>query len=336
MEKEMNIKFLAAAALAVLPFGARAQSVTYALPRTSVSLDVEAVKESFFAGPYARYSQKYLGVEARIQDETTYTLSSIKVTPYVEADQSTRYALTLPKGKGAAELGQLTAQGLVAVSDGNFGEEGVWRFTGKGEGDFASKGVSSNLTSESATLYQNVRQETAYSTVAIRQDMVVEKSSEAKAAEAAEMIFKLRKVRVQIVTGDTDASYSGEAMSAALEELARLEKEYMTLFVGYSEFQTQRQRFDIVPGRDENVIVAFRLSDSEGLLSADNMGGKPYIMQIDAQPVDAPATGAVKGSFIRYRIPAICTVRISDGVNVLLQSRMPIYQYGIDQTYPVN
>jgi len=337
MEKEMKTKFIVAAlaALAAFPLTGRAQSVTYALPQTSVSLDVEAVKESFYAGPYARYAQKYLGVAARQQDETTFTLSSIKITPYVEADQSTRYALTLPKGKGATELAQLTAQGLVAISDGSFGEESVWRFTGKAAGDFSSKGVSSNLTSESATLYQNVKQESAYSKVAIRQDMVVEKSSEAKAAEAAEMIFKLRKVRVQIVTGDTDASYSGEAMSSALDELARLEKEYMTLFVGYSDFQTQRQRFDIVPAKEEPVSVAFRLSDTEGLVSADNMSGKPYILQVSAQEVNAPATAAAKGSFIRYRIPAICNVKISDGVNVLLQSRMPIYQFGIDQVYPV-
>ena len=337
MEKKMKswITAAAAALLALLPLRASAQGVTYALPQTSLSIDVEAVKESFYAGPYARYAQKYLGVEARQADEVTFNLSSVKITPYIEADQRVRYSVNLPKGKGATELMQLSAQGLVSVSDGSFGEESSWRFTGRSEGDFAGKGVSSNLTSESATLYQNVRQESAYSKIAIQQDMVVEKSAEAKAAEAAEMIFKLRKVRVQIVTGDTDASYSGEAMASALEELSRLEKEYMTLFIGYSEFQTQKQRFDIVPKGDELVSVAFRLSDTEGLVSADAIGGKPYVLEIVPQPVLSSGGSDKLKNYIIYRIPAICTVKLTDGVNTLLQSRLPIYQLGADQAYPV-
>jgi len=337
MEKEMKYRsvIIVAAALLSLPFArAFAQGVTYALPQTSLSIDVEAVKESFYAGPYARYAQKYLGVEVRLADQTTYTLSSVKITPYIEADQRVRYSLNLPKGKGATELLQLSAQGLVSVSDGSFGEESSWRFTGKAEGDFSLKGVSPNLTSEPATLYQNVRQESAFSRIAVQQDMVVEKSAEAKAAEAAEMIFKLRKVRVQIVTGDTDASYSGAAMASALEELSRLEQEYMTLFVGYSEFQTQKQRFDIVPRGDELVSVAFRISDTDGLVGAEALGGKPYVLEIVPQPVLSNGGEKVKNGII-YRIPAICTVKLTDGVNVLLQSRIPIYQLGSDQIYPV-
>jgi len=169
--------------------------------------------------------------------------------------------------------------------------------------------------------------------------MVVEKSLERKAQEAAEMIFKLRKTRVQIITGDTDANYSGEAMSSALAEIARLEKEYMTLFTGYSEYQTQKKHFDLVPLNDERmkVQVVFRLSDEEGLLPADNLSGKPYFVDIVPEEI-AGNEGVRPGkgvSALVYRIPAICQVKLSDGSDILLQSRLPIYQFGVDKTYPL-
>ena len=37
-----------------------------------------------------------------------------------------------------------------------------------------------------------------------------------------------------------------------------------------------------------------------------------------------------------YRIPAVCTVKLMDGANLLLQSRMPVYQLGQESSLPVN
>ena len=157
------------------------------------------------------------------------------------------------------------------------------------------------------------------------------------------MILKLRKQRLQIVTGDTDATYSGEAMGAAIAEITRLEEEYMMLFAGYSEYQTQKMRFEVIPdaANEGQIYVAFRLSDTSGLVPADNLSGKPVIMEIIPQPFEDPALGEdeaknKKEVLAYYRLPAVCTVRLMDGANLLLQSRMPIYQLGRESSLPVN
>ena len=106
----------------------------------------------------------------------------------------------------------LTSQGLIAVNDGSFGNGSQWRFASQAGADFSDKGISSNLTSEATTLFRGVDG----NRVGVQQSMVVQKSLEQRAQEAAEMIFELRKKRVQIVTGDTDATYSGEAMNLGL------------------------------------------------------------------------------------------------------------------------
>ena len=317
--------------------------LTYSLPSTTITLDVEAVQEKFYAGPYAKYAEKYLGIKARQKDETSFQITQIRMVPLLEADQSRRYSVNVKKGQIEATFLKLSASGLVSFADANFGDETVWRFPTETHGDFSGKGVSSNLTSEATTLYRNSKTESAYNKVAVQQNMVVEKSPEQKAAETASMILKLRQQRLQIVTGDTDATYSGEAMGAAIDEITRLEKEYMTLFVGYSDFQQQKMRFDVIPQPEleSQMYVAFRLSDNAGLVPADNLSGKPIVMEIVPQTfaetqLSSDMLSNAKAAQVYYRIPAICTVKIMDGANLLLQSRIPVYQLGKESSLPVN
>lgn len=317
-----------------------AGTVAYALPQTSISLEVEAVQEQFHAGPYARFAEKYLGIEAEQEDRTSYSLSNIKLTPCIEADPAARYSVVLPESAGNTFL-QMTAQGLISISDGGFGKESVWRFPAMGDGGFSEKGLSSNLTTESGTLYRSTKGKDEFNRITVSQDIVVAKSLEQKAQEAADIILKLRKTRIQIVTGDTDATYSGEAMGAAIDELSRLEQEYLSLFIGCSEYQTQKVRYDVVPANDSrnHVYVAFRMSESQGLVPADDPTGKPYILDITEEGLTTPVLngrGSASKNALLYRVPCICNVRLTDGVNLIMQTRIPIYQYGATSSFPLN
>ena len=316
--------------------------VSYSLPMTSLSFEVEAVQEKFYAGPYARYASKYLGIEVKQKDAVTYQLTDVRMTSFVEADQSRRFLIDAKDGALRSMLLKLTSEGLVSTDTGNVGAEQAWKFPVATRGDFSGKGVTSNLTTEATTLYQSVKKESAYGKVPVQQSMVVEKSLEKRAEEAAAMIFRLRDQRLRILTGDTDATYSGEAMGAAISEIARLENEYMTLFTGYSETQTQRMTFDVVPEkeRDSQLYVAFRISESDGLVPADNLSGRPVILEIVPQEVEQPvldkkAAKSAKLPHVVYRIPAVCKVKLTDGQTVLMQSRVPVYQMGLESSMPV-
>lgn len=345
------VKTVMAAAMMTLPLALPAQKktadpegfLTYSLPSTTITLEVEAVQEKFYAGPYARFAEKYLGIKARQKDETTFSLTQIRMLPVLEADQGRRYSVNVKKGQMDGTFLKLAAGGFVSFSDATSGEGALWRFATDGKGDFTDKGISSNLTSESATLYRSDRKESAYDKVSVQQSMLVEKPLEQRAAETAQMILKLRRQRLQIVTGDTDATYSGEAMGAAIDEITRLEKEYMTLFAGYSDFQTQEMRFEVIPeaGRESQIYVAFRISDTAGLVPADNLSGKPVVMEIIPQGISSPAIADAdlknrKEALVYYRIPSMCTVKLLDGVNLLMQSRMPVFQLGRESSVPVN
>lgn len=344
-----TIKTILVMALAALPFVASAQKssdpegyVTYSLPSTSLVLDVEAVQESFHAGPYAKFAEKYLGIKARQKDEIRWEVTKLSLVPTVEADLSRRYTIAVKKGSPDLSFLRLSSAGLVAFADGGLGSAQTWRFPMSVTGDFSDKGVSSNLKSEATTLYRGERKESSYSKVSVQQNMVVEKSLEQKASEAAQTIVRLREQRLQIVTGDTDATYSGEAMGAAVAELTRLEEEYMSLFIGYSDYQTQCMTFDVVPSaeKENQMYVAFRISDVAGLVPADNLSGRPIVLEVVPQAVAAvqgtDPKAVAKTPEVKYLIPSVCTVKVKDGSDLLIQTRVPVYQFGVLASMPLN
>ena len=338
---------LAAAAAAILSIlfpasPAKAQAnpegtVVYALPKTTVTLKVTAEKETFLAGPYAQFARKYLGNDARTKDAVTYSIKSLDMVPYVEADMDNTYTVNL-SAKDASSSGflQMCSQGLIALSDSYTGKAEAWRFPSVASNDrFNGKEGSGNLTTSTTTLYRNEKTADGFRRVAVQQSEVVEKSLEKKAAEAAQTIFNLRKSRIQIITGDTDATFSGEALKAAIDEIKRLEEEYLTLFYGITERSLQTMNFDVTPdpAAKRQMYVAFRISDTDGLLPADDPSGRPVVLQVilpgeSREPLqDASARKSARKQ-IYYRIPATSTVRILDGEQMILQSRIPVYQLG--------
>ncbi len=312
---------------------AQSSSVSYALPQTVLVFDVEARKESFFAGPYAQYALKYLGIKAETQNRVSYSITSVHLTPEVEADQSVRYSFLSSPQIQSIYL-QLTSQGLISGPSGSYTAEKGWHYPVGKSDNFSSKGIPANLAERTSTLYESGNR-------TVQQSVIVEKSDEAKAKEVADKIFEIRENRYKILVGDTDATYSGEAMKTTLEALDKLEKDYITLFTGYSEYDTQKASFELIPVKKESqMYIAFRLSDEEGLVPADNVSGKPYIVELGVEEIAAMPEPETKGKnspvqMIQYRIPAVCSVRLSDGVSTLLQTRVPVYQLGVVAGFPV-
>lgn len=321
-----------------LSLPAFSQEVTYCLPSTTLTVEVEAVREVFFAGPYAPFAKKYLGIDVRKENSVEAYVSQVNVTPRVEADQSVRYSID---PRLAEPFLSLSAQGLVAFPKKADAEKVTWRFTPLPDADFSGKAVTSAFEKETRILYKTVRTDSTFSRVPVQQEVLVEKSLEKRAAEAAEIILKARTERFNIATGNTDATFSGAALGAALDELNRVEQEYMVLFTGYSQKDVQKGSFDVTPSataRDQRYI-AFRLSDTEGLVDGGNLSGRPFYLEFETVDVPDPTPVSTKLNsktrFVYYRIPAVCSVRLKDGSDVLFQTRIPVYQLGRDMEYPL-
>ncbi len=322
----------------VLPQG----NLVYSLPATSIFIKVEATHSFYTAGPYAQFSQKYLGVPASEANKEQCVLNSVTVQPLVEADLSQAYAINLKSEKNAAaNFLAFTAEGLI-VSFDKSAQPVQWRFSNNTQPDiFADRGVEPNLATEKATFYSTVRTATGVERVPVQQNQTVEKSLERRAEEAANMIFKLRKQRVDLITGDADLPGNGDGLRAALDEIDRLESSYMSLFTGKTTSETQVMTFEVMPdaAQENQRYVAFRLSDTQGLLPPSNVAGRPIMLELTPEkhasslPSNADDKSG-KGLRIVYRIPEIVQARLTDGTKVLIQARIPVYQLGKMMSFP--
>ncbi len=345
--------FVAALLLAALQLPASAQvldgveapagAIVYSLPSTTIALKVTAAHEAYQAGPYAQYAQKYLGIDVKQASGDYYTIKSIEMVPYVEADPQVSAAVNLSGSKSApANFLSLCSQGLVVLSDGYTGKAAQWRFPSAVGAQEFLKGAVSNIDNTSTTLYKTVMGAEGLEKVPVKQEQAVVKSLEKKAEETAEMIFILRQKRIDIITGNTDATFSGEAMAATLQEIKRLEEEYMSMFVGKSVWDEQTAVFDVIPkaSNKNHMYIAFRISDSQGLVPANNMQGRPIVLELVAGDEPIAPTSVSEAALntkgrVAYRKPVTVTARILDGQKVLLQSRVPVYQLGKIQSFPI-
>lgn len=319
-----------------------AGAVVYSLPRTSIALRVEAQHDIFTAGPYAQYAEKYLGTPARTKSSTTCDIRSITMVPCVEADPSARFIVNVSDKSGSgAYFMKLSSQGLVMVSDADTGDKATWRFPAvKGESEFIGKDPSSGLTTAQTTLFKSVKTAQGFERYAVQQNQIVESSLDKRAQDAAESIFNLRTRRVEIITGDTDATFSGEALQAAVDEINRLEEEYLNLFYGFTESFVQETTFEVIPqAGTKQTYTAFRISDQLGLLPADEKEGRPVTLQLDVEELAKPEitnNRGKDGSLVCYRVPVTATCRIIDDGELLLQNRVTVYQLGERLTFPID
>ena len=329
----MNLKAIAAGLLLAVPAFLQAQTVTYSLPQTTVTVEVDAVQENFFAGPYAPYAKRFLGIDVRETDASRSYVKEVRLVTRVEADPKARYSVDT-KGVEDRFLA-LTSQGLVSFQDKLEAGDLVWRFNPQPEADFGAKGVTSQTRTETRTIWKEVETDTAFVRVPVEEAYQVQKTPEMKAQEAADMVLKARKERFNISIGNTDATFSGEALGAALAELDRVEKEYLTLFTGYTVAREQHGSFDVVPSPEDRMYryAAFRLSNRDGLIPEG--AGTVYNLEFEPTEVTDPAPVKDTRNVVRYRIPAVCNVKLTSGGKTLFESRIPVYQLGLETLYPL-
>lgn len=329
----MNLRLFALGLLAAVPAFLQAQTVTYSLPQTTLTLEVDAVQESFFAGPYAPFARKYLGIQVRQNDFSKSSVREVRLVSRVEADPQARYAIDLKGGEDRFLV--LSSLGLVSFQDKPEAEEAVWRFDPQPAADFGTVAATPSTKKEVRTVWKDMPTDTAFTRVPVQEAYEVEKTPEMKAQEAAELILKARRERFNISTGNTDATFSGEALGAALAELDRIEREYMTLFTGYTVTREQQGSFDVVPSATarKQQYQAFRLSDKDGLVQEG--AGVGYYIELEPVEVgDAQGAKDMKNA-VHYRVPAVCNVRVTAGGKTLCQTRIPVYQLGRESTFPL-
>jgi hypothetical protein len=177
------------------------------------------------------------------------------------------------------------------------------------------------------------------------QDLGDNKNLEQKAEDAAKYILKIRKRRFKLIAGQNNFYPDGIALESGINELNKLEEEYISLFTGKRSTDTVQRTFFYIPkqGTDLERNEICRFSDNNGFEDMQSTWGQPIVMEIkdlqitgvlDHLQLPVSITGSKNTLF--YRIPDVASVKIYYGSIQVVESELKVFQYGTLVPYSVN
>lgn len=330
--------------------GIKEGSLVYSLPMTVLTFKVDLERVIEVPGPYARYAGELLGLNKVIMNERElWSVKGIHVTSHEETDPSEYYVI---ESNTLFETNVLALKKAGLILDLN-----SLLFAGRGQNvlnesdvtDFRTYDLGSNeyFRIQRDTAYRNVNLDSTF----VRIPYLVEKkkklSTDQLAERAAMRLMELREGKILILTGESNVFPQNEA---ALNEINRLEKEYIELFAGKSWKENRTLTVQLVPKKEMsgNPVELFRFSEETGPLTGKQAGGVPVNVELIPEQKTKELTvvnrKAVEGSDeevqefdkLFYRVPDVVNVRVSFGSEMLYNSRRLIYQFGTVIPLPAN
>ena len=313
------------------PSGA-SEGVVYSLPQTGIRVHIKATRERFVNGPFCNYASKMLGIDnAPTTSSDRWNMDEMRLETFSQPDpDQVRKAL----GQ-SAQLVSLTQSGILAGInvDVKTQESGIETQS------FLTKDLQNRVNFTDLSIWSFYSP--ADSTKSFK---MVSKNIDQKAAEAAETIFNLRNSRFALLTNaDDEPLPDGKAFEVMRDELAKMEENYLALFIGKSSKQTYDFSFDYIPGeKTAKGEVFFRFSEDRGVLPKADLSGRPIVIEITKDDNLAAKQSALSTSAnpeagksgLFYRIPGMSEIRILDGSKQLAGARTSIAQFGTTAPVP--
>ena len=319
------------------------KGMVYSLPKTALRIKVDAKYKSVIPGPYAKYAKKYLGISnAVLEPQKRWSISDIEVVPHSQPDLSSIFVVE-PADGFSLDFLDITEQGLIIpLSNSTFRTAKKTMPLPEShsiDSDYLDLSPTPFIASQRTTHYSRVVQDSSFVRVPVHKSVVVERTLEEKAREAADFIFSLRKRRIELLSGDADFVGEGQAATAVLDEISRLEEEYLSLFVGKITTSTAISYFDYNPAQnDDNASsILFRFSNSRGVLSSSDLSGSPVLISLSVtekwqgtEVFDQLITEKEKPRLdaVYYRLPVPVEVKIHNSENEFFQQVLTLSQFG--------
>jgi hypothetical protein len=317
-------------------------SVIYALPKTNIEISVEVLKDRYIPGPYVRYAEEQLSVSnVSAREDVSYRIGKISMRPVIEADYE--YMYSLPIGEKTmidASFLALSSEGLIfALNEPKEYMVDYVSSISKNYQIYPDRLPSSPLSTQKEFMMERIKTDSGFINIPFQQSIVEKKDIQSKAEEAAKFLFNLRQRRFELVTGDVDHAFSGSSLKDALDEINRLEKEYLSLFLGKHFVESRIHKFYVSPEKaiDEKSYPVFYFSEADGVLTEATRISTYFTLNVvplgKINFVEGVKT-RVKIANVYYRIPEIADVQLLQGSKEVCSGRMQIYQLGKELTLP--
>lgn len=289
--------------------------VTYALPKSVIEIEVEAVKSVYTPGEFCKYAERYLRMtnisDAKVEQ---WELTSVKATTLGLPDEKKTFFIKL-KEKTVAPLIELTENGIIKS---------------------INRPIERNVIP--ASKLTNATQKAKLDGRSFMTEEMLMSGSSAKMAElVAKEIYKIRDSKNSLLRGEVESMpKDGESLKLVLEKLDEQEKAMTELFSGTIEKETKTYKFTITPAQDVAKSIAFRFSKKMGVVNVNDLGGAPVyysLTNLKSVPEQAPVSGKPKKiEGIVYNVPGKAHFKLFNSQNTFFEEDMSITQFGNTET----
>ena len=243
--------------------------ISYFLPQTEIVVEVSVKRTIQKNGRFANYAKRLLALNNAITSKSEkYELEKVNITYNIIPDTLKNFAVEINAKTTAYNL-YLSQNKII---------KGV---------NIASTSLSDRNGLPLPRKTQNENPDTLllFDYSMLSEDALMA-TSEAKMAEiAAKQIFRIRESKMEILSGESEKEYSGDALQLVINELDKIEKELVALFEGKSITFTETKIFRFIPkNRIENEVI-FRFSPLLGIVEKDNLAGRAITMSVLPQNI---------------------------------------------------
>lgn len=317
------------------------EGLIYGLPETQLTFSIQAVRTQHIPGPYHEYGEKLLGLSGVPQEkEVKWSISGIDIRESAKLDYQHLYVVK-PSGKLPLDWDKFASQDWIIPFKRPISAEQRVDFYPQSEsnrqGLFDDLSVKRFVGKETRTVYEKVWRDSIYARVPVEKTETIKKSPAEKAQEAASFIFMIREKRFELISGMGDYYPEGHAMQSALDEMNRLEQEYLSLFQGKTFTDTLNYTVKVTPGSDHlsEPVMLFRFSPQQGIFEAkDNKGAPVWVdIQLEDDPqeikelISEHLSKEATNRFY-YRMPVEASVELRYGDQVMAKKFLEFSQYG--------
>lgn len=136
---------------------------------------------------------------------------------------------------------------------------------------------------------------------------------EEQASSTADLVFSLRKHRLDLVKGEMGEGVFGAGLQAALDEMSRLETDALEMFYGTSRTRTDKYSYIVEVKGDAKDYMVCRYRDDEGVVALDDLAGELVSLHIETEdktPTSLVAPGPKDKYISEYIVVnrSVCTL----------------------------
>ena len=295
------------------------QGLWYYLPKTVIKIEIIAEKEVAKAGPFFRFSQRFLNISDVItEDKEIWSITGANV-----------YTEGIPDDK---KLFKVSTEGIPAIAALSLTKDGVLKSVNIPQPSIFHGCSDIKQTEKEIITLKSIN----FNDVQYSEEQLIKSSTTAMAEEVAKEIYRLRQLKSRIVKGEVDSMPpDGGSFEKTLSEIEKMEQAYMSLFIGKVEKQTVKRVFEFIPDGMQNMnTVLLRFSQQKGFVDIMDVSGTPVYIEVEVNTNNAKnflldenkKTENKEGLVVCN--PTQAKVRIIDRTLLLTENKVFLGQFG--------